>query len=209
MNALSPKARLVLAFVQQFQADRNCPPTMREIGSGCRIKSTRSVSDYLKELEAAGRIRRREGRSRGIELVVADGPPKAGIPVLGRIAAGTPLAADAVYDGQLPVDGAALFGTTDCFALEVVGDSMIDRNIVEGDLAILRAQSTAHSGEVVAVSVEDEVTLKVFRPEGKQVLLMPANSAYAPIVLNEDSGIIRILGVMVGLVRSAHVWDPV
>ena len=203
MSTLSPKARVVLGFLQDFQAEHGYPPTMREIGAGCGIRSTRSVSDYLKSLEKAGRIRRQGARSRGIELLVdvPENPDR--VPVLGAIAAGAPLAADPVYDGSLSLNARQVFGAQDCFALKVKGDSMVDRHIVEGDLAVIQPRAEARDGEVVAVEVGGEVTLKVFRKEGGRLLLMPANSAYAPIVLDEHSGPVRLLGAMVGLVRSA------
>ncbi len=195
---------MVLGFVEAYYAEHGCPPTMREIGAGCGIKSTRSVSDYLKALERSGHIRRREGRSRGIELAAGTGggANTGTIPVLGRIAAGQPLAAEAFDDGALKVDARSVFGAEDCFALRVTGDSMIERYIVEGDLAIIRAQNTARNGDVVAAEVDGEVTLKEFRQEPDKVTLLPANPNYAPIVLDGGQGSVRLLGVMVGLVRS-------
>jgi repressor LexA len=206
MAPLAPKERLVLAFVEGFLAEHRYPPTVREIGAGCGIPSTRSVSDYLKALERAGRIRRRGHRSRGIELAERAGsggrPP--GVPVLGRIAAGAPLGAEAYDAGTLEVDPARLFGEETCFALEVKGDSMVGRHILPGDWVVLRPQPTAHPGQVVAVALDGEVTLKVYREDGQRIVLMPANPDYEPIVVDtftRDLHDFRILGVMVGLVR--------
>ena len=203
MDELNTKARMVLGFVEAYYAEHGCPPTMREIGAGCGIKSTRSVSDYLKTLERSGHIRRREGRSRGIELAAGAGAHTGAIPVLGRIAAGQPLAAEAFDDGALKVDAQSVFGADDCFALRVTGDSMIGRYIVDGDLAIIRSQDTARNGDVVAAEVDGEITLKEFRREPDKITLLPANSNYAPIVLDGGQGPVRLLGVMVGLVRSS------
>jgi repressor LexA len=199
----------VLAFVEGFAAEHGYPPTVREICAGCGIRSTRSVSDDLKALERAGHLRRRGHRSRGLELTGrgAAGRP-AGVPVLGRIAAGGPLAAEAHDAGTLEVDPERLFGEPACFALQVKGDSMIDRHIVPGDLVVLRPQPTAHPGQVVAAAVDGEVTLKVYQESGtgaaRRIVLMPANPAHAPIVLDgtrQDGRDVRILGVMIGLVR--------
>ena len=208
MDVLTPKARTVLGFLEAYYADHGCPPTMREIGAGCGIKSTRSVSDYLKVLERAGSIRRRGGRSRGIELaapLAATSAPAAydAVPVLGRIAAGQPLGADATSDESLEINSQTVFGADGCFALKVVGDSMVERHIVEGDMAVIRPQPVASNGEVVAVDIDGEVTLKVFHKEPDRVVLLPANEAYSPIILDGSEGPIRVLGVMVGLVRAA------
>jgi len=210
MVDLTRKERLVLAFLGDYMAAHGCPPTMREIGTGCGIPSTRSVSDYLKGLERAGRIRRRGRRSRGIELVDAPGGRgAAGIPILGRIAAGDPLAAEAHDAGRLEVDGRLLFGEDACFALTVQGESMTGRHILPGDVAVIRPQPTAAPGDVVAVAVDGEVTLKTYqetgRGAGRRVVLMPANPAFEPLVIEArgdgDAPDVRVLGVMVGLVR--------
>jgi repressor LexA len=201
---LNPKARMVLGFLESYQAEHGYPPTVREIGAGCGIPSTRSVSDHLKALERAGRIRRRGYRSRGIELVGRDGPGRRpGVPVLGRIAAGGPLAAEAHDAGTLEVDPERLFGQDGCFALQVKGESMVGRHILPGDYVVVRPQPVAGPGDVVAVSVDGEVTLKVYRedPDGQRIVLMPANPEYEPIVLDAATENVRILGVMVGLVR--------
>ncbi|MBI5136205.1 MAG: transcriptional repressor LexA [Nitrospirae bacterium] len=203
METLNAKARLVLAYAQSYYAEHGCPPTVREICAGCGIKSTRSVSDYLKLLERGGHIRRREGRSRGIELAADAVRPVGTVPVLGRIAAGQPLGAEAYDAGALALDSRSVFGADGCFALRVQGDSMIDRHIVEGDYAVIRPQPVARDGDVVAVDIDGEVTLKEFRRQGPRVLLRPANPAYAPIALDGSEGPVRILGVMVGLVRAA------
>lgn len=200
MYELSARERMVLGFIGEFSAHHGYPPTMREIGQGCGIPSTRTVSDDLARLEAAGRIRRNRGRSRGLEVVRADSAT-GGIPLLGRIAAGGPLAADPVHDGVVAADSAALFGARDCFALTVRGDSMTGRHIVDGDLAVIRPQATAVNGDIVAAEMDGEVTLKVFRRADGQVLLIPANDAYTPIVA-DGSRPFRILGVMVGLIRG-------
>lgn len=207
MAELTRKERLVLSFLTDYQAAQGCPPTVREIGEGCGIPSTRSVSDYLKGLERAGLIRRRGHRSRGIEL--ATRPDAPGVPILGRIAAGGPLAAEAHDAGRLEVDGGRLFGVDGCFALEVKGDSMTGRHILAGDHAVIRPQPTAAPGDVVAAAVDGEVTLKVYQETGRgaarRIVLMPANPRYEPIVLEARRGAeapdVRILGVMVGLVR--------
>lgn len=199
---LSPRARTVLGFIEAYAADHGCPPTVREIGEGCALRSTRSVSDYLKTLEQAGYIRRRQTRSRGIELVHNRSEAGSGVPVLGKIAAGAPLEAITSHAEKLPLNAPALFGADDCFALEVEGDSMIDRHIVERDKVIIRPGPTAHPGEVVAVDIDGDVTLKVYKEDGPRIVLMPANPAYDPIVLSGNEGAVRILGVMVGLIRT-------
>lgn len=201
MADLTPRQRSVLGFLESHQAAHGLPPTVREICAACRIPSTRSVSDDLKALERAGRIRRRGHRSRGIELTAREAGRPAGVPVLGRIAAGGPLAAEAHDAGTLELDAERLFGEAACFALQVKGDSMLGRHILAGDYVLIRPQPTAHPGQVVAAAVDGEVTLKVYREDGQRIVLMPANPDYPPIVLDGSTEDVRILGVMVGLVR--------
>lgn len=205
MVTLSARERAVLGFLEAYHAAHGCPPTVREIGAGCGIPSTRSVSDYLKGLERAGYVRRRRSRSRGIELVRGRPRDDGGVPVLGVIAAGRPLAAEADGAESLPVDPGALFGERDCFALRVKGDSMTGRHIVEGDWVLVRPQPMATPGDIVAAEVDGEVTLKIYRRDGERVVLVAANPDYPPLVLDGHGGPVRILGVMVGLVRGAGV----
>jgi repressor LexA len=149
----------------------------------------------MKALQRKGYLRAVPGLPRALNVV---GPPK-GIPLLGRIAAGQPLLAVEEADEYLDFEP-AFFGSGRFFALSVRGDSMVGDHIQEGDLVIMRSQPDVASGEVVAVLLEDEVTLKHFHPVPGGVELRSANPAVKTIQVPADQGL-RILGVMVGLVR--------
>ncbi len=195
---MNDRAREILAFIRRFTRDNGLPPTIREIGEAFKISSTNGVRYYLTILERAGELKRSGKISRGIRTT---GPaPSAGIPILGRVAAGRPTTAEENYDGRLETD--QVFGNLDgLFALKVRGDSMIDAGILAGDYVIVRSQSQAQSGEIVVAMIEDEATVKYFRPRGETIELVAANAKYEPIVVS--SGVeFRILGVVRGVIRT-------
>jgi repressor LexA len=195
---LNERAREIHSFIQRYRRENGSAPTIREIGRQFEISSTNGVRYYLNLLEKAGYIRRTGGISRGIGPSVATAP--AGIPVLGRVAAGQPILAEENWAGSL--DMADLFGQTEnLFALQVRGDSMIDAGILQGDHVIVKKQDTARPGEIVVALLDDEATVKYYRPQRDRVELVAANSRYAPIVVGENSGF-RILGIVRGVIRT-------
>lgn len=196
---LNERAREIHAFIQRFRRERGSSPTIREIGEQFAISSTNGVRYYLNLLEKAGYIRRNRKISRGI------GPTSvreklAGIPILGRVAAGQPILAEESYSGSL--DLAESFGETeDLFALRVRGDSMIQAGILEGDYVIVQKQDDARAGEIVVALLEDEATVKYYQPRRGKIELVAANEKYAPIVVDKDAGF-RLLGRVRGVVRT-------
>jgi repressor LexA len=195
---LNDRARSILAFIQRSKREKGYPPTIREIGEEFGISSTNGVRYYLNLLEKNGHLKRIGNISRGIGLI--DAPSSQGIPILGRVAAGQPILAEESYDGSL--DTQQMFGDAQgLFALKVRGDSMRDAGILEGDHVIVRHQSRANAGEIVVALLNDEATVKYYRPRGDRVELVPANDAYEPIVVNDRSGL-QIIGVVRGVVRT-------
>lgn len=195
---LNDRAREILAYVETFQRDRGYPPTIREIGKQFSISSTNGVRYYLNLLEKAGHLKRSGKISRGIESL--RGADHGGIPILGRVAAGQPILAEESFEGRLEAD--RMFGTQrELFALRVRGDSMIEAGIFESDYVVVKQQNTASPGDMVVALIEDEATVKYYRPRGNRIELEPANAKYQPIVV-EAGAEFRILGVVRGVIRT-------
>jgi repressor LexA len=197
---LNERARAILAFIQRFARERGFPPTIREIGEEFDISSTNGVRYYLNLLERGGYVKRSGKISRGIGIVTMAPPPIAGIPILGRVAAGQPILAEESFEGTL--DTSQLFGDPKgMFALRVRGDSMIEAGIFEGDYVIVRHQPRAEPGEMIVALIGDEATVKHYHPRGDRVELRPANQEYEPIVIDKGEAF-QILGIVRGVIRT-------
>lgn len=210
MKELSGKQFQILEFLQQFIADKDYPPSIRDIQEACRISST-SVVDYnLRKLEERGYIRRDREVSRGIELLGAGGRRRrvVEIPVLGTIAAGQPIPVPTSDRWQndveetLTVTEDMVKGRPNVFALRVRGKSMIDDLIDDGDIVFLEPAQTADDGDKVAVWLKDrgEVTLKRIYRDGDRVRLQPANSTMQPIYTSPEN--VEIQGRFVSSLRA-------
>ena len=212
MKQLSRRQQAILQYIEEFTDERSYPPTIREIQEGLGISST-SVVDYnLNVLEQHNVIRRNRNISRGIELTTRVASPRHGvivIPVIGRIAAGEPIPVPEDLQTQEYPDtielGTAMVGNRSdgLFALRVKGLSMVDALINDGDVVVLRQQSTCENGDTVAVWLRDEreTTLKRFYHEGRRVRLQPANVAMDPIYTRPDN--VDIQGKLVTVIRPA------
>ncbi|MBK5238793.1 MAG: transcriptional repressor LexA [Actinomycetales bacterium] len=216
---LSPKQRTILEMIARFIDINGYAPTMQEIGDAVGLKSLSSVTHQLGQLELAGFMRRDPKRSRTIELLidipVAEpmGEPSesdqsnydnvipigdaALVPLVGRIAAGIPITADQQVEEVFPLPR-QLVGQGELFMLKVVGDSMIDAAICDGDWVVIRTQKTAENGEIVAAMLDDEATVKVFRQRDGHTWLLPRNSNFEPIL----GDYAQILGKVVAVLRS-------
>lgn len=192
---LTSRQEAIYTFIRDKIVNRGYGPTVREIGAEFGIKSPNGVMCHLKALEKKGLIIREQNMSRAIQLT---DPPKrssAQIPLLGQIAAGSPTLA---VEQQEYADFSHLFDNPDLFGLKVRGDSMIEAHISDGDLAVIRKQSTARDGEIVAALVDgEEATLKYFYREPGRIRLQPANSTMLPI-FSQD---VQILGTLESIVR--------
>ncbi len=196
-ESLTPRQSEVYSFIRQRIRARGYGPTVREIGAQFGINSPNGVMCHLKALERKGFIRREANMSRAIQLATEPAHDRS-LPLAGRIAAG--VLHEAVEQRER-VDFGALFDGADhdLFALEVSGDSMIDDQIADGDYVVVRRQPTASKGQiVVAVTDENEATLKRWYPERNRIRLEPANKRMKPIYVKNA----RVLGVVVGVVRK-------
>lgn len=195
LEQLTERQREVYELIRDLIRTRGYGPTVREVGSHFNIKSPNGVMCHLKALEKKGLITRDPRMSRAIQLAT-ETPQGHGLPLAGRIAAG--LLSPAIEQHER-IDFGELFNSDDLFVLEVNGDSMIEDHIADGDYVVIRKQDTAHKGEiVVALTDENEATLKRWFPENGRIRLEPANSTMKPIYVKNA----RVLGVVVGVVRK-------
>ena len=178
---------------------------MREIGDAAGLASLSSVSHQLGQLELGGWIRRDPNRPRALEVLV-DAEPDADapdidattlVPLVGRIAAGVPITAEQHIDEIVPLPR-QLVGTGDLFMLKVVGESMIDAAICDGDWVVVRSQQTAENGDIVAALLDEEATVKVFRQRDGHTWLLPRNTNFEPILGDQAS----VLGKVVAVLRA-------
>jgi repressor LexA len=206
MKDLTARQREVLGFIRTFTERHGAPPTVREIGDRFGF-TARAAFDHLRALERKGVLHRRVSDKRvSRTLVLADRGRRhaaAEIPVLGRIAAGTPLFAEENREDSIPVrpEWFARKGE-DLFALRVRGESMIDAHIMDGDLVLVRRQDSAQTGDVVAALVDSEATVKRFARDGDAIVLRPAHPTMQPIVVHPGRADFRILGKVIGLIRG-------
>lgn len=198
MDPLTDRQRRVLEAVVDHHRRHGRMPTYRELGRALRIASTQGVRRHLEALERKGYLSMRRS-ARGIELAE---PVRAslGIPLLGRIAAGRPIEALENYEGSLDL-GAEFGSHPDCFALRVKGDSMTGAGILDGDVAIVRSAPSVRHGEIAAVAVDHEATVKRVEVTRDALRLVPANPAYRALEIREGGPDVRILGRVVGIVR--------
>lgn len=199
---LTDRQREVLDFIISYVEDSGFPPSIREIGAALGISSLRGVTVHLDALERKGWIER-ESTSRSIRVLAPTTPGRkdaAMVPLIGTIAAGAPLLAVENVETYLAVPEEIVRKSSGLFALRVQGDSMTGDGILPGDLVIIRQQQSAESGELAAVLIGDEATVKRLRIDDEQVTLIPSNPAYPPIRVERDGA--AIIGKVVGLVRS-------
>ncbi len=209
LDRLSDKQRSILEYIAQSVASRGYPPSMREIGDAVGLSSLSSVTHQLSRLELAGCIRRDPHRPRALEVLVdptapepaADSPipaeETAYVPLVGQIAAGVPITAEQQVEEVMPLPR-QLVGDGTVFMLKVVGDSMIDAAICDGDFVVVRQQREANNGDIVAAMLDGEATVKVFRRRDGHTWLLPRNSAFEPIL----GDYAEVLGKVVAVLRS-------
>ena len=211
-NGLTERQAVVLKFIQDSIQKNGYPPTIREIGEKLQIRSTNGVNDHLKALERKGYLARDDMKSRALRPIEArssevrpisvEPSRMVRVPILGRIAAGRPLLAVENVRDTVEIDSFFLGGNLEVFGLRVVGESMIEDGIHDGDFIFVKKQLTASRGDIVVALIEDEATVKRFYPEPDRIRLQPANSRMDPIyVRREDFKQTSILGVVVGVYR--------
>jgi repressor LexA len=211
-SGLTERQRTILEVIRSSVTTRGYPPSIREIGDAVGLTSTSSVAHQLRTLERKGYLRRDPNRPRAVDVrgtdetaapVVTDVagsdalPEPTYVPVLGRIAAGGPILAEEAVEDVFPLPR-ELVGEGSLFLLKVVGESMIDAAICDGDYVVVREQQTAENGDIVEAMLNDEATVKVFKQRDGNTWLLPRNSAYEPI----DGAFAEVMGKVVAVIRS-------
>ncbi|QGZ53317.1 transcriptional repressor LexA (plasmid) [Streptomyces sp. QHH-9511] len=206
-HGLTARQAAIISFIEREVSRQGYPPSMREIGAAVNLSSTSSVAHQLMALERKGFLFRDPHRPRAYRVRSQDHdatttPPESGhnlaqVPLVGRIAAGAPILAEETVEDVFSLPR-QLVGEGQLFALKVVGDSMIDAAICDGDIVTVRKAETADHGDIVAAMLDGEATVKRLRRENGRVWLMPHNPAYDPIPGDDAT----ILGKVVAVLRS-------
>ena len=212
-NQTTQRQEEILTFIRQYKQENGFPPTLREIGKQFGISSTFGVKRHLDALVKKGHLNIESNSSRAISFVKNDSTDNetvieqneffTKIPVIGRVAAGTPITAIENIEGNIIVDSSFIKKSQDSFALKVKGDSMINAGIFEGDIVIVSPASEAFNGQTVVAMIEDEATVKVFQKKNNKILLMPENDKYQPIEVEKTKDF-KLVGRVVGLVRRIN-----
>jgi repressor LexA len=203
MSDITPRQQRILDVIAQTVRDRGYPPTVREIGEAVGLTSSSSVHAQLANLERLGLLHKDATKPRAMTLT-NDEPRAKGttVPLLGRIAAGSPVLATEQIEEYLSVPASYTRAGGEHFALRVVGDSMIDAAILDGDVVVIHQQEAARDGDIVAALLpgpaEDEATVKRLGHHGSRVMLIPENPALEPFEMADG----RILGKVVAVLRS-------
>lgn len=226
-DALTQRQREILDFISASIHERGFPPTLREIGEHFQIRSTNGVNDHLKALEKKGHLRREDLKSRAMRPVFPDGSGEvvplrvprgtgnveivqpltsddlAEIPILGRVAAGQPILAIEQATDTVRVDRVLIGGHREVFGLRIVGDSMIEDGILDGDYVFVKKTPSANPGDIVVAMIEGEATVKRYFPEGDRIRFQPANANMTPIIVRRSEfKSVDIIGIVVGVYRK-------
>ncbi len=201
----------IYEYIKKYSKENRMPPTVREIGTHFEISSTNGVRSILAALIKKGYINRSPRLSRGIEIVDSgnsDTKEYASsntieIPIIGRVAAGTPILAVQNLEGTVTIDRDFLACRSDVFALRVKGDSMINAGIFDGDLIFARQQKSAERGEIVVAQIDNEATVKYYHPSNDHIELRPANPKYSPIIVSDKKDF-SIAGRVIGVMRKVN-----
>ncbi len=199
MSDLTARQAEILQFIRDSLEASGYPPTRAEISAAFGFSSPNAAEEHLRTLERKGKIRIEAGAARGIRLV-----EQLGLPLIGHVAAGRPILAEAHIQGRYQVDP-ALFSPRADYLLRVRGLSMRDAGILDGDLLAVHRTSEVRSGQIVVARVGDEVTVKRLRRKGSRVELLPENPDFEPIVIDLRDTSLEIEGLAVGLIRNGRL----
>jgi repressor LexA len=206
MSKLSKRQNDILEYIKEAVKTKGYPPSVREIGEAVGLASSSTVHGHLARLESKGLIRRDPTKPRAIEILdlEEDNIPRqnvVNVPLIGKVTAGQPITAVENVEEFFPLPERLAPADEQVFMLEIMGDSMIEAGILNGDFVIVRQQQTANNGDiVVAMTEEDEATVKRFFKETDYIRLQPENSTMEPIILRS----ISILGKVIGVYRQVH-----
>lgn len=203
-KGLTKAQKAILQFIVEYTRKHGYPPTLREIQQSIgTVKSLRGVAIHLDALQRKGYIER-GSQARSIRILHPDYQPETErvrlLPLVGDIAAGTPVLAQENIEDLIPVPADMVRNVENAFLLRVKGDSMTGEHILPRDLVVIKPQETAYNGELVAVLVNDEATIKRIYYEKNYVRLQPANPAYEPIYVRPEEA--RVIGKVIGLIRD-------
>ena len=194
MAELSGMQKRIYEYIASCIQQQGYPPSVRDIGEAVGLRSPSTVHFHLKNLEEAGMIEKGAGKGRAITLT-APVVPEDKVPIVGNVAAGSPILAQECIEDYLTFDTGGRSG--EYFALRVRGESMLNAGILPGDLVVVQQQHTARNGEIVVAMIEDEATVKTYSKQNGHVWLLPENDAYEPI----DGTYATILGKVAAVVR--------
>lgn len=206
---LTDRQEEILTFISQFREECGYPPTLREIGKKFGISSTFGVKRHLDALVKKGYLTVESNASRGISLLNNDEKTTGfnmvdelfrKIPVIGRVAAGSPILAIENIEGSIVIDSSFMKKSDESFALKVKGDSMVNAGIFEGDLVIVSPGKEAVNGDIIVARIDDEVTVKTFERKAKGIRLLPENENYQPIEIS-DKKEFTVIGKVTGVIR--------
>ncbi len=207
MVKISKRQQDILDFIKDEVRSKGYPPSVREIGEAVGLASSSTVHGHLARLESKGLIRRDPTKPRAIEILEADEAANiprnkvVNVPVVGKVTAGIPITAIENVEEYFPLPESLAPADEQVFMLEIMGESMIEAGILDGDYVIVKQQQTANNGDiVVAMTEEDEATCKRFFKEKDYIRLQPENSTMDPIILRNVS----ILGKVIGVYRHIH-----
>lgn len=222
-DLLTDRQQQILDYIADSINSRGFPPTLREIGEHFSIRSTNGVNDHLKALEKKGYLRREDLKSRAMRPVAmtnvvslaerrrqignvtstdADGD-MCEIPIVGRVAAGQPILAVENVEDTVRIDKVLVGNHREVFGLRIVGESMIEDGIFDGDYVFVKKTAVARSGEIVVAMIEGEATVKRYFPEGDRIRFQPANSNMTPIYVRKaEFKSVDIIGIVVGVYRK-------
>ncbi|GAB4285790.1 MAG: transcriptional repressor LexA [Ignavibacteriaceae bacterium] len=207
-NELTNRQQEILNFIKQFREVNGYPPTLREIGKQFQITSTFGVKRHLDALVKKGFLTIESNASRGISVnkhsvsdtVFDRNDLFQSVPIVGRVAAGSPILAMENIEGSIVIDPTFLKNAESCFALRVQGESMSNAGIFDGDLVIVLPSADANNGDIVVAMLDDEVTVKTFENRNNTIRLIPRNQNFQPIEITPDREF-KIIGRVKGVLR--------
>ncbi len=199
--ALTPRQEEILRWIREFLGRTGLPPTRAEIARGLGFRSANAAEQHLRALARKRAIELLPGASRGIRLTEREERRLGGVPVVGRVAAGSPILAEENIEDYCRIDP-GLFRPRADYLLRVMGESMRYAGILDGDLLAVYRTPEVRNGQVVVARLGDEVTVKRFQRHGRDVRLLPENPLFAPIVVRPDREELAIEGIGVGVLRS-------
>ncbi len=200
MQELTPRQRQILELIQDFIAETGMPPTRAEIARELGFKSANAAEEHLRALKRKGVLELVPGASRGIQLKDSL-REQIGLPLVGRVAAGNPILAEENIEAHYRLDP-ALFNPKPHYLLRVHGMSMKNAGILDGDLVAVHRTPEVRSRQIIVARLDDEVTVKRYRQDGRMVWLLPENEEFEPIGVDLAEQALVIEGVVVGVIRD-------